>query len=116
MKTIQVQRLATAPFIETVMEGRHALAKNRLAKHKKVKSLSPQLFSTELRYQEFSSRLRSDDSKSWELVASRDFAPLSKSGGLLTLVADFGLNHHPQLHNALETVDAIKQKHVAVAF
>ena len=103
------------------MEGQHALAKNRLVKRKMVKAVSPQLFSTELRYQEFSTRLRADDQKTWEIVASQDFGPYSKVGrhgeaGLLNIVADFGLNHHPHLHAALETSDVLKQKHFANAF
>ena len=98
------------------MEGRHGLAKNRLAKRKKVQFVSPQLFSTELRYPEFSSRLRVAELKSWELTAAQDFKPFSTAGGMLNIVGQFGLNHHPHLHKVLETEDKIKQCHVAAAF
>ena len=102
-----------APLDEISMEAKHALGKIRVAKRHKKTRLTPQLFSTELRFPEFHSRSK-DPTFNKTLV--NHFTEL-KARDPLTIVQRFGLQTNQYLHESMHMDErsGLKQQDVALA-
>ena len=89
----KLRRLALAQVNESPIEGRHGVANSRLRKRRKKITVSPVLFSTELRYPEFNRLLQDDGHTAVALQAFDECRTIP------SIIDRFGLVNSPLLHH-----------------